>query len=124
MGAAPLFYVVPNMVKAFRGQDPNQSAAPSPFLRYAGLPSTGTGAAAAAPSWPSTSAWGTSSPAASTVTSAPAASTATVAGTSSSGSDDLASELERLASLHRRGELTDTEYEAAKQRALAHGGTT
>jgi hypothetical protein len=31
---------------------------------------------------------------------------------------DLASELERLASLHRRGDLTDAEYEAAKRRAL------
>jgi len=124
MGAAPLFYVVPNMVKAFRGQDPNESDSPSPFLRYAGIASTSAGAPAPAPSWPSTSAWGTSSPAASTVASTPAASTATVAGTSSSGSGDLASELERLASLHRRGELTDTEYEAAKQRALANGGTT
>ena len=31
---------------------------------------------------------------------------------------DLASELERLASLHRRGDLTDAEYQAAKRRAL------
>ncbi len=122
MGAAPLFYVVPNMWKSFLGQDPNQSAAPSPFLRYAGVASTSAGEPAAAPSWPSTSGWGMPSPAASTVT--PAASTATVAGTSSRGSGDLASELERLASLHRRGELTDTEYEAAKQRTLAQGGTT
>ncbi|HEY6318619.1 MAG TPA: SHOCT domain-containing protein [Acidimicrobiia bacterium] len=128
MGAAPLFYVVPSMWKAFLGQDPDQSAAPSPFLKYAPLPSTGAGAPAASSSWPSTSAWGTSSPAVSTatptITSTPAASTATVAGSSSSGSSDLASELERLASLHRRGELSDTEYEAAKQKALSHGGTT
>jgi hypothetical protein len=31
---------------------------------------------------------------------------------------DLASELERLASLHRRGELSDAEYQAAKRQAL------
>ena len=126
MGAAPLFYVVPNMWKSFLGQDPDQSSAPSPFLKYAPLPSTGTGAPSTASSWPSPSAWPTSSPTVSTATptTAPATSTATVAGSSGSGSGDLATELERLASLHRRGELTDTEYEAAKQRALSHGGTT
>jgi hypothetical protein len=52
------------------------------------------------------------------VSSAPT-STATSAATG-----DLATELERLASLHRRGELSDAEYESAKQQALSHGGTT
>jgi len=55
---------------------------------------------------------------------APAAttSTSTRVSTASKPGGDVAGELEKLASLHKRGELTDTEYEEAKRKAI--GGST
>jgi hypothetical protein len=46
----------------------------------------------------------------------------TATATAPSTGKDVAGELERLASLHRRGELTDAEYEAAKAQAIANTG--
>ncbi|HEV2311080.1 MAG TPA: SHOCT domain-containing protein [Acidimicrobiia bacterium] len=136
MGAAPLFWVVPSMWRAFLGKDDED--APAATMRpFIASPNSGwlsnltnsanSGWGSSTPSTPSTP---TTTTAGATSLSTPIAPTATSARvspaptstSSSAGGPDLSTELERLASLHRRGELTDAEYESAKQRAL--GGTS
>ena len=123
LGVVPLVWVIPSMVRGFVGTDEESSAPTATWLTR--TPSTNPSTAATTPPWSTTPSWPggatTFSTATPTVTTSPPVSPAS--GVRSPG-DDLATELERLASLHRRGELTDAEYDAAKQRAIQHGGTS
>ena len=131
MGVVPLFWTVPTMVRAFLGTDERDApsaATYGPFVAPSGSGPVNLGGSTT-PSWGTTTPSGpTSAPTFSTPTTVPTATSARVspapASTATSAdTGDLSTELERLASLHRRGELTDAEYESAKQRAL-HGGTS
>ena len=115
MGAVPLVWVVPNMLKALGPDDDSTSPTTSPWV--GAMP---TSAQFMRP---------TTAPAPWTAPAAPRVSpTPTPTGgvtTTATPTGGLATEFERLASLHRRGELTDAEYEAAKQQALhSPGGST
>ena len=132
MGAVPLFWVVPSMTKAFLGTDDDDAGAPQagPYVASStgGLANLG---GSTTPAWGgATPSWPTSAPTFSTPTAAPTTATsarvspAPTSTATTAATGDLATELERLASLHRRGELSDAEYESAKQQALSHGGTT
>jgi Short C-terminal domain len=113
MGAVPLIFLVPKLFESLTGGDgpaPPSASSPSAFgatsvrftppeqapSAFAGFGSTGVKFAAGTPP---------PSPAPPTPT------------------PDIASALERLASLHRRGELTDAEYDAAKRQALGPRST-
>jgi Short C-terminal domain len=122
MGAVPLVWVVPAMFRALLGEDDDSGTTTSSTGTGAPWAST-TGVRFTSPTGTSTTpnAWsGLASTATPTMTAPTATTTPTRASSASKG--DVASELEKLASLHRRGELTDTEYEDAKRRAI--GGTT
>ncbi len=111
MGAVPLIYFIPELFEALTGTDeptrPSSTTAPPFGTNPVGISSPTAGA-------PFAGFGGTSVRFAST--SPGPKPTPTV--TSPTPTGDVATTLERLASLHRRGELTDAEYEAAKQRAL------
>jgi hypothetical protein len=110
MGAVPLIWLLPILWRLLTGRgEPPGASVPSP-TSY-----TGVRFNSPASSTPASPAWGTG------VQLTPPPTTA--ATTTASSSRDVASELERLASLHRRGELTDAEYDAAKQRAIAANPT-
>jgi hypothetical protein len=118
MGAVPLYWVIPGCFHALRGDVDgsmtSQSHAVLPIAADIGAhapawPGTGTVGATTVPAGaPPTavSAWPTSSPISSSTTSTPA------------GGTDVAGELDQLASLHARGELSDQEYEEAKRKTL------
>ena len=113
MGAVPLFWLLPRLWRVITGT-PDPSDAP----RAPGhVPLMGATSVQFTPP-PSSSppAWGTGSSV--RMVSPPSTATATAP----SAGKDVAGELERLASLHRRGELTDAEYEAAKAQAIANTG--
>lgn len=80
---------------------------------------TGTSSWATAPTWGPTPAMQTP-----TVTTASLSSTSTSTASSGATSPNVATTLERLASLHRRRELSDTEYEDAKRKALGEQGSS
>jgi Short C-terminal domain len=131
MGAVPLYWVVPSMVKAFLGTD-DDTGAPQrgPYVASSGGGLANLGGSPT-PAWGgATPSWPTSAPTFSTPPTVPTSATsarvspAPTATATTAATGDLATELERLASLHRRGELSDAEYESAKQQALSHGGTT
>jgi hypothetical protein len=111
MGGIPLVWWVPNVWRAMTGKDEEVSATPG-VPSYGALRFGGASPSSSAPSWDTTFGASASSPPTTTVTT-PTTSTATT-----SGGGDVANELERLASLHRRGDLTDSEYEAAKRETL------
>jgi hypothetical protein len=113
MGAVPLFWLLPRLWRVIIGT-PDPSDAPS---APGHVPLIGATSVQFTPP-PSSSppAWGTGT----SVRMASSPSTATA--TAPSTGKDVAGELERLASLHRRGELTDAEYEAAKAQAIANTG--
>jgi hypothetical protein len=115
MGAVPLIWLLPMLWKVITGRpDPDDTpSAPGRVPAFMG----GTSVRFTPP--PSSSP--TPAPASGTGTSvrfdsAPATATATAPSTGK----DLAGELERLASLHRRRELTDAEYEAAKRQVISN----
>jgi hypothetical protein len=127
MGGIPLLYALPATVRHFTGREPHPKPVPSllnpafrptwttvpgwgPTPPIGGTPTIGTTGAApsmgGAPVQPPGSPWRVR--AAGAATSTPSA--------------DVVSALERLATLHKSGDLDDDEYEAAKQRILG-GGT-
>ena len=118
MGAVPLVWVVPAVFRALFDDDEEEATAPSTTTGTPWVGSTSvrfdspTGTSTAPSTWPG-STWPTT---------APTATTPTRVTTPPKASADVASELEKLASLHSRGELTDSEYEEAKRRAI--GGTS
>ncbi len=116
MGAVPLVWVVPAMYRALLGEadDSGTTGTGTPWVGA-------TGAGFNTPTGPSTApAWPTTTPTVTTPTTS--TSTSTRVSTASKPGGDVAAELEKLASLHQRGELTDTEYEEAKRKAI--GGST
>lgn len=122
MGGVPLLYTIPQCIKALLGQDDSTS---TPTAQ----PFSGTNVQFNSPTG-----WGpTNTPPALTptvwpvVTPAPAtasrsASTAAASVTAAGG--DVAGALEKLASLHASGELSDTEYEEAKRKTLQNPRST
>ncbi len=106
MGAVPLVWWIPELYGELIGKDDAPSpAAPTPSFGSSGVGFTSTTSAA-----PWAGFGGTSmpmSPQRFSTSPAPSA-----------PPRDVAAQLERLASLHHRGELSDSEYEAAKQQAL------
>jgi len=118
MGGVPLVWVVPAMFRALLGEADDSDTTTStssgtPLFGATGVRFNTPTGTSTAPAWPMTPTVAT--PTATT-------STPTRVTTASKPSGDVASELERLASLHKRGELTDTEFEEAKRRAI--GGST
>jgi hypothetical protein len=113
MGAVPLVWLLPQLWKVIIGRPDPDDAPDAPGH----VPLVGATSVQFTPP-PSSSppAWGTGT----SVRMASSPSTATA--TAPSTGKDVAGELERLASLHRRGELTDAEYEAAKAQAIANTG--
>lgn len=114
MGAVPLIWLLPQLWQVVTGTpDPSELPTLTPggwgtSVRF-NPPSSST------PTGSTPASWGTG------VRSDPKPATATTTAAKPSG--DLAGELERLASLHRRGDLTDAEYEAAKGQAIAKSGS-
>ncbi len=113
MGAVPLVWLVPTLFNALTGHDGGDDTARSPFALPPALatnvrlnPTTPTWPAAGTASTSATSTWPTSAPLSSSTTSTPDRGT------------DVATALDRLASLHAKGDLTDTEYEEAKRKTL------
>jgi hypothetical protein len=112
MGAVPLIWLFPRIWQIVTGAPDPPSApvlSPSSWATGVGVnpPASTTPTATPAASWGTGVQYG-------------APSTGT---TTTKASKDLAGELERLASLHRRGDLTDAEYEAAKHQAITSSGT-
>jgi len=119
MGVVPLVWVIPAGLKALVEDDDEEATSTPSSTPY----SVGTSVRFNNPGSTSTPApWTMTAP--TTTTTTPTASPVTTASstTTSGTKGDVASELEKLASLHRRGELTDAEYEDAKRRAIQ--GTT
>jgi hypothetical protein len=96
MGGIPLLSALPATVRTFTGRPPKGKRAPS--LMNAPLRPTWTTFSTPV-TWPSPPS--SSSP--------------------RSDVSDVVSELERLAALHRSGELDDAQYEAAKRKVLGEG---
>jgi hypothetical protein len=116
MGAVPLVWLLPilwNVVTGRGDSETTSRASVAPLMGYTSVRFSPP--ASSTPSTPAPPVWGTGVKFAPPATSAPT--------TTASTGRDVASELERLASLHRRGELTDAEYDAAKQRAIAGNPT-
>ena len=118
MGGVPLLYTVPQCLAALRGRDDDStsSSAPKPFTASTGVQFTSPG------SWPATGTTPTMSPTVWPVVTPAPAKAPTVASTAAGG--DVATALERLASLHASGELSDTEYEEAKRKTLENPRST
>jgi hypothetical protein len=115
MGGVPLVWLVPRLWQVMTGRpDPEDTPdAPGHVPAFMGMTTVQfTPPPSSSPSPAAAFGTGTS------VRFAPAA--ATPATTAPSTGKDLAGELERLASLHRRRELTDAEYEAAKRQAISN----
>jgi len=94
MGGVPLFGVIGPTISAFRGRPTPPATVAQRVMRAAPLTAARKDAAAGL------------------------ISTLSAAAQARATSDDLVTKLERLASLHERGALTDSEYEAAKRRLL------
>jgi hypothetical protein len=111
MGAVPLVWLLPTAWRILLGRDDDDSG---PTVKLPARGWTGTAATTPEPTAPS---WST------TFTPAPATTAATTTSTSTSTkpSSGVADQLEKLATLHQRGDLTDSEYEAAKRDALKGG---
>lgn len=117
MGGVPLIWLVPMLWRVITGgPDPDDAPGTPGQVPFMGATSVRFNQ----PSSTSTPGWGTGTTV--RVDSPPATATATptAPATPSSTGEGLAGELERLASLHRRRELTDAEYEAAKSKAIAN----
>lgn len=117
MGAVPLVWVLPRLWRVLTGApDPDFPPDAPGHAPLSGMttvrfnPPPGSTTAPSTPSWTLGSSVRMSAAA-----SAPPSTAATT-------TRDVAVELERLASLHRRGELNDAEYEAAKAKAIADPG--
>ncbi|HEY5165554.1 MAG TPA: SHOCT domain-containing protein, partial [Acidimicrobiia bacterium] len=109
MGAVPLFWLLPRLWSVITGTpDPSDAPGAPGHVPLVGA----TSVQFTPPPSSSPPAWGTGT----SVRMASPPSNAPSTG------KDVAGELERLASLHRRGELTDAEYEAAKAQAIANTG--
>ena len=122
MGAVPLIWLVPMLWRVITGHpDPDDAPdAPGHVPAFMGGTSVQfTPPPSSSPTTPAAT-FGSMSTSgvrfAPTPTPTPATSTVTAPSTGK----DLAGELERLASLHRRRELTDAEYEAAKRQAISN----
>ena len=116
MGAVPLIWLLPQLWRLVTGSADTSGttggSGPAPFT---GMTSVAFNPPpSSAPASPTPPSWGTN------VRLDP--STASTAATTAKAGKDMAGELERLAALHRRGELTDAEYEAAKRQAIASTG--
>jgi hypothetical protein len=116
MGGLPLLYALPATIRHFTGRTPHPKPVPS-FLNPAFRPT-----------WTTAQGWGPTPPIGCTpstgvqpggVSVLPATGAAGTA--ASTPSADVVSALERLAALHRSGDLDDDEYEAAKLRILGGG---
>jgi hypothetical protein len=129
MGGVPLIWLVPMLWRALtRPPDPDDGPSAGYVPAYRGGTSVGfnppPSSTTPTTTWSTpTGVWfntpsasGTGAP----TISAPAPAAPSATATASSTGKDLAGELERLASLHRRRELTDAEYEAAKSKAIAN----
>jgi len=113
MGAVPLVWLLPQLWRVITGRsDPSDAPGAPGHVPLVGA----TSVQFTPPPSSSPPAWGTGT---SVRMASPPAATAT---TTSGAGKDVAGELERLASLHRRRELTDAEYEAAKAQAIANTG--
>lgn len=115
MGAVPLTWTLPRLWRVITGHpDPDDSpSTPGQVPAFMGMTSVRFNPPPSATPAPTFTAG-------SGVRMAAPPTTATATASAPTGTKDLASELERLASLHRRRELTDAEYEAAKQKAIAN----
>ena len=116
MGAVPLVWVIPAGLKALVEDDDeaeSTTTSATPYSFGTSVRFNNPGPTSTPPAW--------TMPAPMTTPTTATTPTATVT-TAASGKGDVAGELEKLASLHRRGELTDAEYEEAKRRAIQ--GTT
>jgi hypothetical protein len=123
MGGVPLIWLLPMLWRVITGHpDPDDAPATTSTVpafmggtsvQFAPPPSSG---ASAATTFASASSSGVRFSPAPKSTPTPATTTVTAPSTGK----DLAGELERLASLHRRRELTDAEYEAAKRQAISN----
>jgi hypothetical protein len=109
MGIVPLFFIIPQLYQSFtESTDSTPPTPPTPSTPALGGASVGFGTPArSAPPFASFGSGGVQF-ASTTAPSAPP----------SAPTGDITGQLERLASLHRRRELTDAEYEAAKRKAL------
>lgn len=113
MGAVPLIWLLPQLWRVIIATpDPSDAPGAPGHVPLVGA----TSVQFTPPASSSPPAWGTGT----SVRMASPPSTATA--TAPSTGKDVAGELERLASLHRRRELTDAEYEAAKAQAIANTG--
>jgi hypothetical protein len=111
MGAVPLFFMVPELFKSLT--ESTESAPSTPPVPAFGSSSVLFGSQQrSSPTFTGFGSSGVQFTSATTPASRPPA----------APTGDIAGALERLASLHRRGELTDAEYDAAKRQAL--GGRT
>jgi hypothetical protein len=113
MGAVPLIWLLPQLWRVITGTpDPSDAPGAPGHVPFVGA----TSVQFTPPPSSSPPAWGTGTSV--RMASPPSTATATAPNTGK----DVAGELERLASLHRRRELTDAEYEAAKAQAIANTG--
>jgi hypothetical protein len=121
MGAVPLIWLLPMLWRVITGHPdpddaPDASGRVPAFMGGTSVQFTPPPSSSATPS-PAATFGGAST---SGVRFAPTPAPATTTVTAPSTGKDLAGELERLASLHRRRELTDAEYEAAKRQAISN----
>jgi hypothetical protein len=132
MGAVPLVWTVPQCFKALMGRDDDDASSSvgsfvgASAVRFNGPGGSGGGTSpAVTPTvWPTV----TPAPAAAPATVASSAPTVTAsraaASAAAASGGDVASALQRLASLHASGDLTDTEYEEAKHKTLEEPRST
>ena len=116
MGIAPLFIYGPAMLRTLRGGEPSSVFTPIPSSNpYSGFvgnfgPNPNVGVAPPSNTRPGP------------MFSAPVPPTRRPPAPGPGGSD-VTNELERLAALHRSGDLNDAEYESAKRAVVFGGGT-
>jgi hypothetical protein len=115
MGAVPLVWLAPAAWKILTGQEDDADSGVG-TTRARGTFATLGSTQPMTPSPSPTTEWTAFSAAPTAATSATTATT-----TSTSTSTGVADQLEKLAQLHKRGDLNDSEYEAAKRDALKGG---
>jgi hypothetical protein len=119
MGGVPLVWMLPQLWRVITGKpDPDVGPGASGHVPLVGA----TSVQFTPPPGSSPPAWGFGTGVRMTPPATTTTTTSTSTSPSPSTSKDMAGELERLASLHRRGELSDAEYEAAKAQAIANTG--
>jgi Short C-terminal domain len=113
MGAVPLIFIVPQLFESLTGSGGPAHQSASPPSAFGGTSVRFGSAEQSSSAFAGLGGTGVRF----------ASDTSTPSPSAPSPNTDVTSALERLASLHRRGELTDAEYDAAKRQALGPRST-